>query len=268
MADDLVDDAETSEEARGWISKLQKYFDEIYKPMDGGLSTSMGPTLFRYISSHFPEVCQPALEHLPTQILSASPFYDLLKGFNTDLSFQNSVFPIETEHDLETYALQVAGTVAEMCLELVYHHTCSKIGSYDQRKHITNCASRMGIALQYVNIARDIQTDAKMKRVYIPTTWLKETGLEPLDVIKSAKGPRIEALRNRLLDTAFAEYEEARKAIEELPVDARAPIRVAVESYMEIGRVLREKGFAIKKGRATVPKSRRLMVALIALSQG
>jgi len=272
MADDLVDDAETTEEARDWISKLQKYFDQVYKPMDNGLSMPMDrmpmdPILSQYIFQNFPENCQPALEHLPTQAISATPFHDLLKGFNTDLAFQNGVFPIETEYDLEKYALRVAGTVAEMCLELVYYHTSSDIGSHDQKKHITDCAGRMGVALQYVNIARDIQTDAKMRRVYIPTTWLKETGLQPLDIIENPKGPRVDALRNRLLDIAFAEYGEARKAIEKLPADGRAPIRVAVESYMEIGRVLREKGFATKKGRATVPKSRRLKVALLALSQ-
>jgi len=125
----------------------------------------------------------------------------------------------------------------------------------------------MGIALQYVNIARDISVDAKIGRVYLPMTWLSEAGLTYDAILKDPQGPQIEGLRARLLEKAFALYENARDAIEELPIEARGPLRVAVESYMEIGRVLRQKGYVVKAGRATVPKSRRLMVAWSALNR-
>ena len=124
----------------------------------------------------------------------------------------------------------------------------------------------MGIALQLVNIARDIAVDAQLDRVYIPLPWLAEEGLTPEAVIKNPKGVRIERLRTRMLDTAFAVYDEARPAIEELPAQVRGSMRVAVESYMEIGRVLREGRYPQKAGRATVPKSRRLWVAWKALN--
>jgi 15-cis-phytoene synthase/lycopene beta-cyclase len=126
----------------------------------------------------------------------------------------------------------------------------------------------MGIALQYINIARDIETDAAIGRVYLPTSWLKEVGITPQDVLEKPDGPTMENLRGRLLDKAFGEYKEARPALSQLPYDARAPMRVAVESYMEIGRVLRGKGYKFKQGKATVPKIRRLKVAWKALSEG
>ena len=126
----------------------------------------------------------------------------------------------------------------------------------------------MGIALQYVNIARDIATDAAIDRVYLPTSWLKPQGLVPHDIIENPDRRGIENLRNRLLDKAFGVYREAIGAISQLPVDARAPMRVAVESYMEIGRVLSEKGYKVKEGKATVPKLRRLKVAWQALNAG
>lgn len=126
----------------------------------------------------------------------------------------------------------------------------------------------MGIALQYVNIARDIIRDAAIGRVYIPTTWLKEFGLTPQDVLARPSSLKIDALRERLLKKAFGEYKEAYSALARLPVDARAPMRVAIESYMEIGRVLREAGYVVKEGKATVPKLRRIKVAWKALSEG
>jgi hypothetical protein len=68
-------------------------------------------------------------------------------------------YPINYEADLQTYASRVAGTVAELCLELVYHHSRTPT-SDSQRQRLIQAGGRMGIALQYVNIARDITVDA------------------------------------------------------------------------------------------------------------
>lgn len=148
----------------------------------------------------------------------------------------------------------------------------------------------MGVALQFVNIARDIAVDAALGRVYLPTTWLSEEGLTPEIVIETiteppkAKGElrnkesmsRLQSLgrlRGRLLEKAFAIYAESKPTMDWLPDESRRPMIVAVESYMEIGRVLLERGvgpesFGVVRGRptrATVPKLRRIRVALRAL---
>ncbi len=61
-------------------------------------------------------------------------------------------------------------------------------------------------------------------------------------------------------------HQQSRDAITELPDQVRGPMRVAVDSYMEIGRVLREGKYPLKAGRATVPKWRRIWVAWKALN--
>ena len=149
-----------------------------------------------------------------------------------DLNFSSSAnpFPIEDESTLEIYGARVAGTVAELCLELVYHHT-TKFISKDLRQEIVRAGGRMGIALQYVNISRDIAVDASNGRVYLPSSWLKESGLVPKDVIHDPGSFQIESLRQRLLDNAFRIFGEAKGAIELLPTEARAPMRVVVERY-------------------------------------
>ena len=119
----------------------------------------------------------------------------------------------------------------------------------------------MGKALQYVNIARDIAVDACIGRVYLPRSWLTENNLSPELVLEDPGSAQVEKIRSRLLGKAMSIYEETRAAIEQLPLEARGPMRVAVESYMEIGRVLTEKDYRVKAGRATVPKLRRLKVA-------
>ncbi|KAK0111340.1 hypothetical protein ONS95_001704 [Cadophora gregata] len=271
VADDLVDNASCEAEARKWIGRLSHYLDIAYASREARI-VSKEPSVHAFVTENFPESAQPALKLLPTHLLSFGPLYDLLEGFKTDLGFlekgSNKVlqkFPIEKEPDLEIYAARVAGTVAELCLELAFFHSNSTT-TEAQRDHLVRAGGRMGIALQYVNIARDIATDAAIGRVYLPTSWLKSQGLAPRDIIDNPHREEIENLRGRLLDKAFIIYREAIGAISQLPDDARAPMRVAVESYMEIGRVLIEKGYRFKGGKATVPKLRRLKVAWKALN--
>ena len=259
VADDLVDDAASPSEARDWITKLVRYLDMSYAEKPASVS--------EYVSATFPHFAQPALLLLPTAYLTPKPLYDLLKGFEMDLNFASSdhPFPIDDEATLMTYGSRVAGTVAELCIELVYHHTTATTTA-NQISQITHAGGRMGIALQYINIARDIAVDAANARVYVPTTWLKEQASEPERVIENPSGLVVETMRQRLLDSAMHIYRGSRGAIDQLPAEARAPMRVAVESYVEIGRVLTKPGYKIKAGRATVPKLRRLRVAWKALN--
>jgi 15-cis-phytoene synthase/lycopene beta-cyclase len=275
----LVDNAESESSARTWITKLSEFLNLAYATPHSAAKVENipNPQCKTCVVSNFPRPTQSALLLLPTPFISSKPLYDLLSGFRTDLEFPGSDsrvgpvrgFPIKDEPDLELYASRVAGTVAELCLELVFHHSSSrdKISPKD-RQVMISAGGRMGIALQYVNIARDVATDATLGRIYLPMSWLEEEGLSPQDVIKRPTGDGIERLRTRLLGKAFIVYEEARGAMAHLPPEARAPMRVAVESYMEIGRVLSEKGYKTKAGKATVPKLRRIRVAWKALKEG
>ncbi|KAL9074777.1 MAG: hypothetical protein Q9157_004267 [Trypethelium eluteriae] len=294
VADDLVDTAKTPEEARESIRKLNDFVDLSYQRMTRPAKIA---ALQEFIEASFPFNAQLALLQLPTHYLPQAPLRDLIKGLESDIKFSETTksgtanFPIATEADLDTYALRVAGTVAELCLVLVFHHypSSSSAASAAAKECILKAGRTMGLALQCVNISRDIAVDAGLKRVYLPSEWLadeedavevedkgidkdKSKGFTPDAVIRDPADARVEKLRQRMLAKAFQAYEEAKGAIEELPVEARAPMRVAVESYMEIGRVLRKdggkKGYKVKAGRATVPRGRRFWVAWRALSRG
>ena len=219
----------------------------------------------------FPAREQSVLRLLPADRLPSKPLYELLEGFKIDLKFSSKDdAPIETTADLKRYATCVAATIGELCLSLVYHHDPDRASQDPEtRNQCVTAGSRMGRALQYINIARDVTTDAKVGRCYIPSEWLHEGSLE-----KTADD-EVTLLRKRILDMAFEIYAAERDAIEHLPRYARDGIRVAVESYMEIGRVLETRirnreslDFAGggKKGRASVPKLRRLVVGWRAMN--
>jgi 15-cis-phytoene synthase/lycopene beta-cyclase len=275
-ADDLIDNAATTKEAEQWFKRLSHFLDVSYstKRTDSAWEAALAP---------FPEEARSVLALLPTDRLPAKPLRSLLDGFRTDLEFtkvednsntntrqgKSPPPPIQTERDLEAYAARVASTVAELCLHLVYYHDPSRapVPETTQSRCLT-AGMNMGIALQYINIVRDVQTDAQTGRCYIPADWF-----EPNATPDEFKAELMQH-RRRLLDIAFDLYEENRMAIEELPEYARGGIRVAVESYVEIGRVMRAriaKGEPLdmagggRAGRASVPGLRRLWVGWAAM---
>lgn len=256
-----MDDSDSGTEALAWIHKLAGYLDRVYGT--SGQQSCSAAEVADYVEKNFPTHTRSALELLPTRLLPSRPFYELLEGFKTDVVFTDARFPIKDEADIRAYAHRVASTVGELCLWLVFHHSSVKLPR-DEEARLVQAAITMGCALQYVNIARDIQVDAEMGRVYLPTTWLSAAGLAPQDIVLSPTQPQVEVLRQRLLDLAFEEYGKSRLTMNLLPGEVRGPLVVAVESYMEIGRVLREKSYVLsktKRGRATVPRFRRLWVA-------
>ncbi|EME38955.1 hypothetical protein DOTSEDRAFT_75605 [Dothistroma septosporum NZE10] len=292
VADDLIDNAKSAKEAQEWIKKLRKYLDLCYgapetnkegkavQPQDA----NQGQATI-YVMQNFPPETQLTLLLMPTRRLGKEPLYELLRGFDMDLVFtekkQGANGPIKSEEDLNLYGARVAGTVALLCIQLVLQHYP---GTNDSKaKRLMAAGHDMGIALQYINIARDLGVDAEIGRCYVPPAWLKKDKLTPeaftAGLMKVASNVRsgsiggvddfflkkVETVRSRLLDCGFAFYKNSVKAIEELPKPARAPMRVAVESYMQIGRELRTPGYRVKAGRATVPKWKRIAVAWKAL---
>lgn len=265
VADDMIDDAADAEEADTWTKHFMNFLDVAFseKRRERELDDALKP---------FPEKAQTILKLLPTEHLPSEPLYSLLDGFRMDLKFSaNDVKenpPVRSEADLKQYATCVAATIGELCLSLVYAHDPDKAlqSDADDRQECIEAGIRMGRVLQYINIVRDVTTDAETGRCYIPSEWFT---MPPCKLSATEYASEVLTCRKRLLAIAFQAYRQNRDAIEHLPRYARSGIRVAVESYMEIGRVLRyrmEKGLPLdfagggKKGRASVPKLRRVWV--------
>jgi 15-cis-phytoene synthase / lycopene beta-cyclase len=263
VADDLIDDAPNAKEAQDWIDRFTAYLDAVY-------TKSNSTETVQASLDCFPPDARSILELLPVDRLPPKPLYELLEGFKIDLRFSSeNKNPIRTSADLKRYATCVAATIGELCLSLVYYHDPDRAIDDDRKERCIAAGARMGRALQYTNIARDVTTDAKAGRCYIPAEWLRDRSL------KNTSESELVQLRKRILDMAFSIYSEERDAIEDLPLYARDGIRVAVESYMEIARVLDHRiqhgenlDFAGggKKGKASVPKLRRLIVGWRAMS--
>jgi 15-cis-phytoene synthase/lycopene beta-cyclase len=274
-ADDLVDEAKCNAEGELWVSRLNTFLDIAYDP---AISTAK---LRSWIRTNIPLASRSAFVSLPVSRLDKAPLLGLIKGFEMDLKFSlplpkghnalhsftgNRLWPIATEQDLELYGSLVAGTVAHLVMNLVCYH-CTLDARYTEnfQETLITHASNMGTALQLVNIVRDVRVDASLSRVYLPTTTLKSHHLNPSSVLGTPDLEAIRSIRMWIIQRAFEIYDEAKEALDDIPPEARSGMRVAVESYMEIGRTMWAQGCkddgSQRKGRATVPVGRRLWIA-------
>jgi 15-cis-phytoene synthase len=101
--------------------------------------------------------------------IPAEHFFELIKGMEMDLGRNR----YETFDELRLYCYRVASTIGLMCIEIFgYKNENSKL-----------YAENLGIALQLTNILRDIKTDAKKGRIYIPREDLRRFGYSEEDIL-------------------------------------------------------------------------------------
>jgi 15-cis-phytoene synthase len=103
----------------------------------------------------------------------------------------------------------------------------------------------LGIAMQFSNIARDVEEDEALGRSYLPAEWLKT-----MTASEAA---------TRLVNEAEAIYRRAGTGIAILPRSCRASIHAARLLYREIGLEAKHRSH---KGRAVVSGKRKAALML------
>lgn len=170
------------------------------------------------------------------------------------------VGPVRVASDAQLlhYAYLVAGTVGGLMVRL--------LGATDPRARTP--AVELGIAMQLTNICRDVAEDARRDRVYLPTSRLREAGLEAGAVLDgSADRERLAMVVRDVLDEADRHYALARAGLRFLPWRARLAVAVAARLYRQIGvRLVQALGADPFRGRAVVPWHQKLRLALAALA--
>ncbi len=126
--------------------------------------------------------------------------------------------------DLEIYCFRVAGVVGLMM--------CPLLGA--DPVHAPPHAAALGTAMQLTNIARDIQADALMGRIYVPAELLP--GVEPASL--AVEPERARAAVNVLLARAEVLYEDGLRGIAWLPWRVALAIAAAGKIYQRIGHKL------------------------------
>ena len=228
FVDDLAD---------GDLSERKESLEDIRARLEGH-SVAAGPEIESFL--------QLASENnIP--LIAAKELLDGMLSDQTAAAF-------DSEADLLRYCHAVAGTVGLMM--------CRVLNCKDQRAD--SFAIDLGIAMQLTNIARDVLEDAKMKRRYLPASWINVPASKISASNVACHAPVASAIE-RVLDLAEEYYVSALVGIRLLPFRSRFSITVALRIYRQIGVLLQRRHLRWWDGRIYVPASEKVLLTLRSL---
>lgn len=146
---------------------------------------------------------------------------ELLEGMAMDASGHT----FERIEETLRYAYHVAGVVGVM--------SAIVLGVSDRPTLVR--ASDLGIAFQLTNIARDVVSDARRGRVYLPEDWLREFGIERARVSHPEERQRLARAVGRLIALSEGYYRSASAGVVRLPFRAALTVAAARRIYHGIG---------------------------------
>ncbi len=228
VADDAVDEGGD----RAALDDLQLRLERVYAgaPRDGAVDRAFAQVVAEFA--------------IPRALPQA-----LLEGFAWDLAGRR----YHTLDELCAYAARVAGSVGAMMACLMSARSATLLAR----------ACELGVAMQLTNIARDVGSDARAGRLYLPLEWMQEAGLDPDGWLREPVAcARLRGIVARLLQSAAGLYGRAGAGIERLPGDCRWGIRAAGALYAAIGDAVARNGCDSVSRRAVVPTWRKTALLL------
>jgi phytoene synthase len=240
----VVDDAVDEIPEDGWesglsleararaVESLAVWRDELERIYGGIPLTPQGKALQPWVSEF----------NLPKR-----EFKTLLDGVEMDLSFAK--YP--DFEALSTYCHKVASSVGLICLEIFGYRDA---GARDY-------AMNLGIALQLTNIIRDVASDLKRGRIYLPLDDLAWFHVTEHDLRAGVVTPNVRSLMRYQCRRARYYY---RLASERLPrVDRRSLVAAEImgEIYFAILRKIERARYDVFRTRHRVGRPRRALIA-------
>ena len=135
-----------------------------------------------------------------------------------------------TMSDLRAYSARVASAVGAMM--------CVLMGVRDPLALSRACD--LGVAMQLTNIARDVGEDAREGRLYLPTDWFCDAGLDPDAFLADPQPTRaIRSMVGRLVREADTLYARSEAGVAALPLSSRPGIFAARYIYAGISGQVR-----------------------------
>jgi len=224
--DDMVDEAKTAHEAK--------------------------KRLFRFMEAWNKGKPHPVINLLSSIPKESWPNQKLVKNFLngqiSDIKFKS----FKSEKALIIYCYQVAGTVGLMVCDI-----------FDVKdKKMRYFAIDLGIAMQLVNISRDVYEDSVRNRIYLPESLIgKYTSKEIANPTKET-AIKIDLARKKIIDLANVYFASASGAIDHLPKGAGLAVKLASALYQQIGYQLIQTNYERKEKRCYVNSYSKALITL------
>ena len=176
-------------------------------------------------------------------------FEELIAGVEMDLTITR----YRTFADLTRYCYRVASVVGLICIEIFGY----------RREATKEYAINLGLALQLTNILRDLKTDGRRGRIYLPQEDLERFGYREDDLLHCRYTPGFFPLMRFEADRARDYF---RRAAESLPSEDRKSMVTAEimgRIYRETLEMIARKEFRVFEDRIALSRARKIRLALM-----
>lgn len=109
--------------------------------------------------------------------------------------------------DLDDYTYRIAGCVGEFWTNIMYAHLPRIRRTWDRETKIRT-GIRFGKGLQLTNILKDLATDLRRGRCYVPLELLAQAGLAPPDLLDTRSMSGFSPVLHELVQTALAHLDQ------------------------------------------------------------
>ncbi len=181
--------------------------------------------------------------------LDKADFIAVIDGMATDVE-RDVRWP--TFDELDLYCDRVASAVGRLSVKIFGMEDAVGI----------DLAYHLGRALQFTNILRDIDEDAGIGRVYLPSEPLVAAGVELLDPITVVGDPRVDAACRFLAAKAHEHFRAAEAILAQRPQGHLIAPRLMAAVYAPILRRMEAVGWAPPRKRIKTNKPALLFTAL------
>jgi len=176
------------------------------------------------------------------------PFEDLILGLEMDLS----VTRYETFEDLALYCYRVASTIGLIAVE-IFGYTNPRTCDY---------AVNLGMALQLVNILRDLESDARRGRLYLPREDLERFAVRPGEVLGGCYNDPFIELMQFECDRARHYFDLARQMLPSEDRRAMVAAEIMAAIYWRLLRLIQERRYNVFGKRVRLSGPRKFWTAL------
>jgi len=179
-------------------------------------------------------------------------FIDIINGMEMDL-YHNG---FETMEELKVYCYHAAGAVGLLTIEIMGYakHNQQKIEEY---------AKNLGIALQLINILRDIKEDQQRGRTYIPRQILTKfsVSIEEFSDNNNSNNQNAHTLFSYIADQANDSYQQA---MDNLPDEDRFQQKsglMMANIYLAILNKIKQQQYPVLQHRIRIHPLQKLWIA-------
>lgn len=229
--DDIADESTQNEVA---AQQLDWWQEEVYRIYQGSPQHPISLALHPFIDTYqWPQVL----------------FEEMIAGMRMDLNHHG----YETFEALQQYCYRAASTVGLLAC---------RIFSYQENSTL-EYAEKLGLALQLINIIRDVGEDARRQRVYLPTDILAQHNLTQNDILKNDFSPTsLQSVLAHFTKHAEEIFNQALTALPACDKKPQLPGLIMGNIYFHLLKAIKNHHYAVYDKKMRLSLFKKFWVAL------